>query len=126
MSRVYPGTNTPCQRIRAAAGTGEPEEPAALVPATALKSRAPSGEKPSAEPYRDLAFLPADPTRVDKPLTADKPFTLRAASICGRDLQGRRISGDQSEFVEFSSGADRRPRFAAKHGSSVRVINRLM
>lgn len=32
MSRVYPGTNTPCRGIRAVAGTGEPEEPAALVP----------------------------------------------------------------------------------------------
>jgi len=83
------------------------------------RARAPSGEKPSAEPYRDLAFLPADPTRVDKPLTADKPFTLRAASIC-RDLRGRGISGDQSEFVESSSGADRRFRFAAKRNHSIR------
>lgn len=76
MSRVYPGTNTPSRGIRAAAGTMEPEEPAALVPPPvhAARLQDPRGE-PTAGPYRNLAFLLADP-RVDKLLTADKPFAL--------------------------------------------------
>lgn len=44
MSRVYPGTNTPSCGIRAAAGTGISEEPAALVPPP-ISCREPSSER---------------------------------------------------------------------------------
>lgn len=95
MSRIYPGTNTPGRGIRAVAGTGEPEEPAALVPPPvhAARLQDPRG-KPSAELYRDLTFLLAD-SRVDKLLTADKPFLssqLRQTTTT--------ISENLSEFVD--------------------------
>lgn len=111
MSRVYPGTNTPSRGIRAVAGTVEPEEPAALVPPPvhAARLRDPRG-KPSAQLYRDLTFLLAD-SRVDKLLTADKPFPssqLRQTTTM--------ITGNRSEFVESSSSGCRsislHPRFS--------------
>jgi len=59
MSRVYPGTNTPCQRIRAAAGTGEPEEPAALVPATAQAASSSSERRETLRGALSRSRIPA-------------------------------------------------------------------
>lgn len=73
---AYPGTNTPSRGIRAVAGTGEPEEPAALVPPPVPPCReAPRSERKTLHrALSDLTFLLAD-SHVDKLLTADKPFS---------------------------------------------------
>lgn len=76
MSRVYRGTNTPSCRIRAAAGTEVYLKN--LLRSCHLRFKPRAGLEPretSARSYRDLTFLSAD-SRVDKPLTADKPFAM--------------------------------------------------
>lgn len=85
MSRVYPGTNTPgVEYVLQPRGRGTLKN---LLRSCHLRfaSEPSRGDRPMERilrwaAYRDLAFLPAD-SRVDKPLTADKTFTLRAPSI---------------------------------------------